>query len=120
METQILGSTMESHFEALITPVTVAEKILEDFQQGNRFQQVAVSILINGSHKVACGEEVNIITSPSWGARCHVSHVCELWKLETVEFLGLYCLSLLINSANSTVIMRSLSKPVMMWHIVRV
>ncbi len=57
---------------------------------------------------------LNIITSPSWGARHHVSHACELWKLETVEFLGLYCLSLLINSANS---MRSLSKPVMMWHI---
>ena len=47
----------ESCFEALITPVTVGEKILEDIQQGNRFQQVAVSILIDWSRKVACGEE---------------------------------------------------------------
>src|SRR5258708_32446956 len=60
---------------------------------------------------------LNIITSPSWGARHHVSHACELRKLETAEFLGLYCLSPLINSANSAVIMRSLSKPVTMWHI---
>src|SRR5258707_14845837 len=37
-----------------------------------------------------------------------------LWRHLSPEFLGLYCLSLLINSANSTVIMRSLSKPVMM------